>query len=222
MLGGDIPSKPSVIVSGRSMRIAHADATICSAPEFIHISHAKNIDFLASPNRDISHEEACKFRDKAIPPLAMPLPTNVPSTLFTGRQACDAESNAARQLVTVEKNGIEYVLRLGSKIADEKESRYRHGAIGRFHLSRKESYCFPMVRAILAHASEFQASKWIASRRRSPSHATTFVGNVRAAVEFCEWATANRSRHLSRRLAISDLIVLTLSVAFTMASIAPI
>jgi hypothetical protein len=119
-LGDDMPSKPSLIASGRSMRIAHADSTICSAPEFIHVSHAKNMDFLASPNRDISHQEACRFKDKVLPPLTMPLPTGVPSTLFTVKQVCDAESNPARQLVTVEKNGIEYVLRLGSKIADEK------------------------------------------------------------------------------------------------------
>jgi hypothetical protein len=119
-LGDDMPSKPSLIVSGRSMRIAHADSTICSAPEFIHVSHAKNMDFLASPNRDISHQEACRFKDKATPPIAMPLPTDVPSNLFTVRQVFDAESNPARQLVTVEKNGIEYVLRLGSRIADER------------------------------------------------------------------------------------------------------
>jgi hypothetical protein len=120
IIGDGGPSMTSLFISGRSIGIAHAEGTICSAPEWVSVSHAKNMDFLASPNRDISHHEGCKFKDKANSPLAMALPMDVPASLFKVRQVCDAESDPARQLVTVEKNGLEYVLRLGSKITDEK------------------------------------------------------------------------------------------------------
>jgi hypothetical protein len=120
LFGGDMPKLPSLLVSGRSMRIAHAHETICSAPEFIHVSHANNVTFLATSHRDISHQEACHFKDKVNPPLSMPAPMDVPPALFSVKQVCDAEDNPSRQLVTVQKNGIEYVLRLGSKIVDEK------------------------------------------------------------------------------------------------------
>lgn len=116
--GGQVPAAGSIVVSGGSISIAHADGSVVSAPISVVISHAKNVDFIASPNRDISHQQGCSFYDKVAAPLAIPQPETLPSSVFAVKQVVSPDDHTQQRL-TVRRNGIEYVLRPTNKIADE-------------------------------------------------------------------------------------------------------
>src|SRR5439155_20239999 len=116
---GQTPAAGSILLSGASITIAHAEGTVCCAPGHVEISHANKVRFIASPNREISHQEGCQFFDKAQRPLLIPAPRPIPADLFTVKQVITADDRA-KQLVTVERNGLEYVLRPATKIVDEK------------------------------------------------------------------------------------------------------
>jgi hypothetical protein len=109
----------SILISGGSAAVSHAAGTVCCAPVHVDISHANKVRFIASPNREISHQQQCQVFDKANRPLLIPAPRAVSSDFFTVKQVVSSDDKA-KQLVSVERNGLEYVLRPGNKIVDEK------------------------------------------------------------------------------------------------------
>jgi len=109
----------SLIVSGGSVNIAHAQGTICSAPKLIDISHAAEVAFLASPELKMSHQQGWSDHKGFLTPFHVPAAATLPGSALTVKQIV-APDDRTKQLLTVERNGVEYVLRPGAKLADEK------------------------------------------------------------------------------------------------------
>ena len=109
----------SLIVSGGSMHISHAQGTTCSAPKHIDISHAREVAFLASPDFKMSHQQGCTEHKDFVTPFPLPAAGSLPAAVFTVKQIV-APDDRTQQLITVERNGMEYVLRPGAKLTDEK------------------------------------------------------------------------------------------------------
>jgi len=116
---GQTPAACSILLSGGSIAIAHAEGTVCCAPGHVEFSHANKVRFISSGHREISHQQQCQFFDQAARPLVIPAPRPVPAELFSVRQVV-APDDKTRQLVSVERKGMEYGLRPGHKIVDEK------------------------------------------------------------------------------------------------------
>lgn len=108
----------SIIVTPGSLSIGHAHGTICSAPQLVEISHAAQVAFLASPKVDISHQQGCKEHKDFKSPLSFTPPAPLPAGVFTVKQVV-APDDRTKQLVSVERNGVEYVLRPGNALVDE-------------------------------------------------------------------------------------------------------
>jgi hypothetical protein len=109
----------SLIVSGGSIHVSHAQGSICSAPKLIDISHAAEVAFLASPDVKMSHQVGCSEHKDFATPLPLPPAVSLPASVFSVKQIV-APDDRTKQLVTVERNGKEYVLRPGAKLVDEK------------------------------------------------------------------------------------------------------
>jgi hypothetical protein len=108
----------SIVVSGGSVSIGHAQGTACWAPQHLDISHATQVDYLGSPKRTVSHQHGCREHKNFVLPISVGVPTPFPSDVLTIKQIV-APDDRTKQLVTVERNGIEYVLRPGGRITDE-------------------------------------------------------------------------------------------------------
>ena len=108
----------SIILTPGSLSIAHAYGTICSAPQLIKISHANQVSFLASPKVEMSHQQGCKEHKDFKCPISFAQPASLPAGVFEVKQVV-APDDRTKQLVTVERNGREYVLRPGSAMVDE-------------------------------------------------------------------------------------------------------
>jgi len=108
----------SIIITPGSISIAHSQGTFCSAPQMVEISHAAQVAFLASPKIDISHQQGCKEHKDFKAPISFAPPGTLPPGVFTVKQIV-APDDRTKQLVTVERNGVEYVLRPGNAIVDE-------------------------------------------------------------------------------------------------------
>jgi len=108
-----------LIVSGGSINISHAHGTTCSAPKQIDISHATEVAFLASPDLKMSHQQGCSDHKDFATPFPIPVSASLPGSVLTVKQIV-APDDRTQQLLTVERNGMEYVLRPGAKLVDEK------------------------------------------------------------------------------------------------------
>lgn len=108
----------SLIFSGGSVNISHAQGTVCSAPKLIDISHATQVSFLASPETKMSHQQNCTQHKDFRSPMPVPLAASMPANVVAVKQVV-APDDRSKQLVTVERNGKEYVLRPGAKLVDE-------------------------------------------------------------------------------------------------------
>lgn len=115
---GVVAKHGSIIVCGGSVEISHAQGTVCDAPSHLRISHATQVSFLNSPNRAISHEHESTHCKATSLPIVIPAPRALPAEIFKITQIVAADDRAKR-LVTIERNGIEYVLRPGAKLVDE-------------------------------------------------------------------------------------------------------
>jgi hypothetical protein len=109
----------SLIISGGSINIAHAQGSICASPKRIDISHAAEVAFLASPDVKMSRQQGCSEYKEFLTPFPLSPTVSLPATVMSVKQIV-APDDRTKQLVTVERNGVEYVLRPGAKLVDEK------------------------------------------------------------------------------------------------------
>jgi hypothetical protein len=109
----------SLIVSGGTIHLSHAQGSICSAPKLIDISHAGEVAFLASPEVQMSHQVGCSEHKDFVTPFPLPAVGSLPASVLAVKQIV-APDDRTKQLLAVERSGVEYVLRPGAKLVDEK------------------------------------------------------------------------------------------------------
>jgi len=109
----------SLIISGGSIDISYAQGSICAAPKLIEISHAAEVAFLAAPDVKMSHQQGCSEHKDFRTPFPLPPTASLPANVISVKQIV-APDDRTKHLVTVERNGVVYVLRPGAKLVDEK------------------------------------------------------------------------------------------------------
>ena len=108
---------PSLLMSGGTIDVSHAHATLCAAPSLVRISHANGVTFLNSPNLETSRQNNCALVNAANITLGPRPAANPLAGELTVLRVTHNDDHSKRS-ATVDVNGTPVDVPLGGVVRD--------------------------------------------------------------------------------------------------------